>query len=93
MQSFVLKSLRSKTTVTATSNLVHLCNISLVVSRLSEAMLQSTSTLRPPEVHVFYRKIELCMGDNNMHAACTHEQEMVDHVIPELQDKVAACYN
>ena len=53
------------------------------------------STLRPPEVHMFYRKIELCtirMGDD-MHAACTHEQEMVDHVIPELQDKVAACYN
>ncbi len=45
---------------------------------------------------MFYRKIELCiirMGDNDMHAACTHEQEMVDHVIPELQDKVAACYN
>ena len=44
---------------------------------------------------MFYRKIELCiirMGDN-MHAACTHEQEMVDHVIQELQDKVAACYN
>ena len=42
---------------------------------------------------MFYRKIELCiirMGDNNMR---THEQEMVDHVIPELQDKVAACYN
>ena len=39
MQSFVLKSLRSKTTVTACSNLAHLCNISLVVSRLSEAML------------------------------------------------------
>ena len=56
----------------------------------------SQSTLRPPEVHMFYRKIELCiirMGDNDMHAACTHEQEMVDHVIPELQDKVAACYN
>ena len=54
------------------------------------------STLRPPEVHMFYRKIELCiirMGDDNMHAACTHEQEMVDHVTPELQDKVAACYN
>ena len=47
------------------------------------------STLRPPEVHMFYRKIELCitrMGDNNMHATCTHEQEIVDHVIPELQD-------
>ena len=44
---------------------------------------------------MFYRKIELCirrMGDD-MHAVCTHEQEMVDHVIPELQDKVAACYN
>ena len=41
---------------------------------------------------MFYRKIELCMGDD-MHATCTHEQEMVDHVIPELQDKVAACYN
>ena len=46
---------------------------------------------------MFYRKIELCiicMGDD-MHAACTrtHEQEMVDHVIPQLQDKVAACYN
>ena len=39
MQSFLLKSLRSKTTVTACSNLVHLCNISLVVSCLSEAML------------------------------------------------------
>ena len=34
MQSFVLKSLRSKTTATACSNLAHLCNISLVVSRL-----------------------------------------------------------
>ena len=34
MQSFVLKSLRSKTTATACSNLVHLCNISLVVSHL-----------------------------------------------------------
>ena len=42
---------------------------------------------------MFYQKIELCMGDNDMHAVCTHEQEMVDHVIPELQDKVAACYN
>ena len=39
MQSFVLKSLCSNTTATACSNLVHLCNISLVVSRLSEAML------------------------------------------------------
>ena len=30
---------------------------------------------------MFYRKIELCiirMGDNDMHAVCTHEQEMVD---------------
>ena len=54
------------------------------------------STLRPPEVHTFYWKIELCiarMGDNDMHAACTHEQEMVDHVIPELQDKVSDRYN
>ena len=34
MQSFVLKSLHSKTTVTACSNLAHLCSISLVVSRL-----------------------------------------------------------
>ena len=50
--------------------------------------------LRPPEVHMFYRKIEFCiirMGDNNMHAVCTHEQEMVDHVIPELQDKLSSC--
>ena len=39
MQFFVLKSLRSKTTATACSNLAHLCNISLVVLRLSEAML------------------------------------------------------
>ena len=39
MQSFVLKSLHSKTTATACSNLAHLCNISLMVSRLSEAML------------------------------------------------------
>ena len=42
MQSFVLKSLRSKTTATACSNLVHLCNISPVVSpsfKLSEAVL------------------------------------------------------
>ena len=38
MQFFVLKSLRSKTTATAWSNLAHLCNISLVVSRLSEAI-------------------------------------------------------
>ena len=47
-------------------------------------------------MHMFYWEIELCiigMGDNDMHAVCTHEQEMVDHVIPELQDKVAACYN
>ena len=54
------------------------------------------STLRPPEVHMFYRKIELCiarMGDNDMHAACTHEQEMVEHVIPELQDTVSHRYN
>ena len=52
--------------------------------------------LRPPEVHMLYRKIELCivhMGDNNMHVMCTHEQEMVDHVIPELQDKVPDRYN
>ena len=45
---------------------------------------------------MFYRKIELCivrMGDNNMHAACTHEQKMVGHVLPELQDKVSARYN
>ena len=44
---------------------------------------------------MFYRKIELYIirvGDD-MCATCTHEQEMVDHVIPELQDKVAACYN
>ena len=34
MQSFVLKSLHSKITVTACSNLAHLCNISLVVLRL-----------------------------------------------------------
>ena len=54
------------------------------------------SMLKPPEVHTFYRKIELCiihMGDNDMHATCTHEQEMVDHVTPELQDKVPVCYN
>ena len=51
------------------------------------------STLRPPEVHIFYRKIEFCIVHMDMHATCTHEQEMVDHVIPELQDKVAACYN
>ena len=37
IQSFVLKSLRSKTTVTACFNLACLCNISLMVSRLSEA--------------------------------------------------------
>ena len=45
---------------------------------------------------MFYRKIELCiarMGDNDMHAACTHKQETVDHVIPELQDKVSDHYN
>ena len=45
---------------------------------------------------MFYWKIELCvicMGDNDMHAACTHEQEIVDYVIPKLQDKVAVCYN
>ena len=45
---------------------------------------------------MFYQKIELYiirMGDNNMHAVCTYEQEIVDHVIPGLQDKVAACYN
>ena len=56
----------------------------------------SQSTLRPPEVHMFYRKIELrivCMGDNDMHAACTHEQKMVDYVIPELQDKGSDRYN
>ena len=39
MQSFVLKSVHSKTTATTCSNLAHLCNISLVVSHLSEAML------------------------------------------------------
>ena len=38
MQSFVLKSLHSKTTATACSNLAYLCNISLV-SRLNEAVL------------------------------------------------------
>ena len=40
----------------------------------------------------FYRKIELRIVhmEDNMHA-CTHEQEMVDHVIPELQDKVSDC--
>ena len=44
---------------------------------------------------MFYWKIELCivrMGDD-MHAACTQEQEMVSHVLPELQDKVSARYN
>ena len=54
------------------------------------------SALRPPEVHMFYRKIELCitrMGDNDMHATCTHEQEMDEHVKQELQDKVPARYN
>ena len=32
---------------------------------------------------MFYQKIELsipCMGDNDMHAMCTHEQEMVERV-------------
>ena len=38
-------------------------------------------------------EVELCMGDNDIHAMCTHEQEMVNHVIPELHDKVAARYN
>ena len=45
---------------------------------------------------MFYRKIELCvirMGDNDMHAVCTHEQEIVDHVIPKLHDNLAVCYN
>ena len=45
---------------------------------------------------MFYQKIDLCivrMGDNDMHATCTHEQEMVDHVIPELQDQVFDRYN
>ena len=29
-----------------------------------------------------------------MRMLCTHEQEMMDHVIPEFQDEVAAaCYN
>ena len=51
------------------------------------------STLRPPEVHMFYRKIELCMGDNDMRTACTLEQEMVDHVILELRIKEASRYN
>ena len=54
------------------------------------------STLRPPEVHMFYRKIELCivrMGDNDMRTACTLEQEMVDHVILELHIKEASRYN
>ena len=52
------------------------------------------STLRPPEVHMFYWKTELCiicMGDNDMHAMCTHEQETVDLVISKVQDKVLAC--
>ena len=47
------------------------------------------STLRPLEVHMFCRKIELYiarMGDNDMHAVCTYKQKMVDYVIPELQD-------
>ena len=35
---FCAESLRSKTTATACSNLAHLCNISLMVSHLSEAM-------------------------------------------------------
>ena len=54
------------------------------------------STLRPPEVHMFYRKIELCivcMGDNDMRTACTLEQEMVGHVILELHIKEASRYN
>ena len=40
---------------------------------------------------MFYWKIELCiirMGDSDLHAACKHEQEMVDHVIPEFLDNV-----
>ena len=34
---------------------------------------------------MFYQKFELCiirMGDTDMHATCTPEQEMVDHVEP-----------
>ena len=45
---------------------------------------------------MFYRKFELCithMGDDDMHATCTHEQEMVKRVKQELQDKVPARYN
>ena len=57
---------------------------------------QYQSTLRPPEVHMFYGKIEHCivrMGDNDMRTACTLEQEMVDHVILELRIKEASRYN
>ena len=45
---------------------------------------------------MFYWKIDPCivrMRDNDMHAVCTHEQETVDHVITELQDKVSDRYN
>ena len=59
MQSFVLKSLRSKTTATTCSNLAHLCNISLVVSRLSKATLGIKETrLQGATGSAIARKIE-----------------------------------
>ena len=42
---------------------------------------------------MFYRKIEHCMGDNDMCTTCTLEQEIVDHVILELHIKEASRYN
>ena len=80
---------------------IHICtaaaNIHVSVTYwLTSTVSYAQSMLRPPEVHMFYRKIEVCiacMGDNDMHATCTHKQKMVDHVIPELQEKVSDCCN
>ena len=53
------KSALKNTTATAYSNLVHLCNISLVVSRLSEAMPGIKETrLQGATGSVIARKIE-----------------------------------
>ena len=71
------------------------CSCDFIGRFLSKSLARTPvqSTLRPPEVHMFYRKIELCMGDNDMRTACTLEQEMVDHVILELHIKEATRYN
>ncbi len=54
MQSFVLKSLRSKTTATACSNLAHLRNISLVDQRLA------CREIRTRGGHSHRRRVQSC---------------------------------